>query len=134
MQMVSQLNNRNPAREQGYEMMQYIAGRITAVSGGTAVTQKIGTIPSGAIITGIHSRVVTAYSTAASMAVVIGASSATPNDMASVLNTAAGGTFVQMLATQSQPLTADLDVWAQITSGATAGDSYISVWFEKPLA
>lgn len=130
--MGTTLFTKTPAREAGYEMMQYICGRITAVAGGTAVTQKIGTLPAGAIVTGIHSRVVTAYATAAAMGVVLGASSATPNDMASVLNTAAGGTFVQMLATQAQPLTADLDVWAQITSGATAGDSFISVWFQKP--
>ena len=133
--MVTSLNTGVPAREAGYEMMQYISGRITAVAGGTAVTQRIGKIPQGAIITGIHSRVVTAYATAAAIGVVVGQSaSPSPNNMASVLNTAAGGTFIQMLATVAQPLTADLDVWAQITSGATAGDSYISVWFQKPLA
>jgi hypothetical protein len=131
--MVSQLNNRTPAREAGYEMMQYIAGRITAVSGGGAVVQKIGTLPAGALIQSINSRVVTAFGTAAAMGVTLG-QSGTFSDIASGLNTAAGGTTLQWLATVSQPLTADLDVWAQITSGATAGDSYISVWFEKPLA
>src|SRR5215475_8752886 len=131
--MVTRLNIGTPAREAGYEMMQYIAARITAVSGGTAVTQKVGTVPSGAVITGVHSRVVTAYATAAAVGISLG-QSGTFSDFASGLNTAAGGTIVQALATVSQPLTADLDVWAQISSGATAGDSYISVWFEKPVA
>lgn len=130
--MVTTLNRGTPAREAGYEMMQYICGRITAVSGGTAVQQKIGTLPAGSIVQGVQSRVVTAFATAAAMGITLG-QSGTYSDFASGLNTAAGGTFLQMLATVSQPLTADLDVWAQITSGATAGDSYISVWFEKPL-
>lgn len=129
--MVSQLNRGSVAREAGYEMMQYIMGRITA-SGGGAITTKIGTLPQGAVIQGINSRVVTAFATAASVGVVVGQSGTLPNDIASGLNTAAGGTFVQVLTNVAQPLTADLDVWAQITSGATAGDSYISVWYTKP--
>lgn len=129
--MVSQLNARTVARDAGYEMMQYITGRITAVSG--AITQKIGTLPQGAIIQGVNHRVVTAYATAAAMGIVVGQSGTLPADIASGLNTIAAS-FVMALTNVAQPLTADLDVWAQITSGATAGDSYISVWFSKPVA
>lgn len=131
--MVTSLNRGTPAREAGYEMMQYIAARLTATSGGAAITQKVGTLPAGAVVTGVHSRVVTAYATAAAMGISLG-QSGTFSDFASGLNTAAGGTRLEMLATVSQPLTADLDVWAQISSGATAGDSYISVWFQKPMS
>lgn len=129
--MVSQLNSNTTAREAGYEMMQYIAGRLTAVTAGTAVTTKIGTLPQGAIIQGINSRTVTAFATAAAMGITVGASGTTPNNIASGLTTIAGS-FVQALTNITQPLTADLDVWGQITSGASAGDQYISVWFTKP--
>ncbi len=130
--MVSQLNSNVPAREQGYEMMQYIMGRITTVTGGTAVTTRIGTLPQGAVIQGVNHRVVTAYATAAAMGITVGMSIAsTPNNIASGLNTIAAS-FVQALTNLTEPLTADVDVWAQITSGASAGDSYISVWYTKP--
>jgi|KBSSwiStaDraftv2_1062776.scaffolds.fasta_scaffold1613318_2 hypothetical protein len=129
--MVSQLNSNTTAREAGYEMMQYIAGRITTLAAGTAVTSKIGTLPIGAVIQGVNHRVVTAYATAAAMGVTVGGSGTTPNNIASGLNTIAAS-FVQALTNVTQPLTADLDVWAQITSGASAGDSMISVWFTKP--
>jgi|SRR5678815_1578357 hypothetical protein len=130
--MVSQLNSNTTAREAGYEMMQYIMGRVTAVTGGTAVTTKIGTLPIGAVIQGINTRVVTAYATAAAMGVTVGGSGTTPNNIASGLSTIAAS-FVQALTNVTQPLTADLDVWAQITSGASAGDQYISVWYTKPV-
>lgn len=130
--MVSQLNRNTVARDAGYEMMQYIAARLTA-GAGAAVTQRIGTLPQGSIIQGINSRVVTAFATAAAMGITIGASGTTPNNIASGISTIAGS-VIQALTNVTQPLTADLDVWGQITSGATAGDSYISVWFSKPIA
>lgn len=130
--MVTTLNSRTTARDIGYEMMQYITARITAGAGG-AIVQRVGTVPSGAIITGVHNRVVTAYATAAAINIGIG-QSANFSDLASGLASTAGGVLTQPLATIAQPLTADLDLWAQIGSGATAGDSYISVWFQKPLA
>lgn len=129
--MVTSLNTRSTAREAGYEMMQYITGRITATSG--AITQRLGTIPSGSLITGVHTRVATAVASAAAMAINIGQSGIF-SDLASGLSTAATGVLSQPSGTIANPLTADLEVWGQITSGATAGDAYISVWFQKPVA
>ena len=131
--MVTTLNSRTTARDAGYEFMQYIAARITATTGGGAIQQRVGTIPSGSLLVGVLNRTAVAYATAAAVNIGLG-QSGTFSDLASGLASTAGGVLTQPLATISQPLTADLDVWAQIGSGATAGDSYISVWFQKPIA
>ena len=57
--MVTSLNNRTPAREAGYEQIQYIAARLTLTAADTPVV-KVGTLPAGSIILGIIPRVATA--------------------------------------------------------------------------
>lgn len=130
--MVSQLNSATPARESGYEGVQYIAGRITAVAAGTSVAVKIGTIPAGAIITQINSRVATAITGGTPVLSMGTASGGT--QVQSVFAEAAGSEIVFPASSLTLPLAADTDIWANITGGATAGDAYVAVQYIKPIA
>lgn len=129
--MVTSLNSQVPAREAGYQMSAYVAGRITAVAAGTTINVKIGRLPAGAIITHIVSRVATAF-TGGTPALGLGTASAGTQIQATMAE-AAGSEIVFPAASLVLPLTADTDVWATISGGATAGDAYIVVFFAKPI-
>jgi len=130
--MVSQLNIRTPAREIGYEVAQYIAGSFSADPGGAAVNVKIGTIPAGAIITHIITRVQTAF-TGGTPALAYGTASGGSQVQTGVTVTA-GSTQIFPLAALTQPTTVDTDVWATLSGGATAGQAFTYVGFIKPVA
>jgi|SRR5262245_3563138 len=130
--MVTRLNTGTPAREAGYEMLQYIAGSITADTGGAVVNVKIGTVPSGAIITTIINRVATAI-TGGTPVLALGTSSGGTQVQGTLAETA-GSEQVFPLSTLTLPLTADTDVWAGISGTATAGTAYLTVFFIKPVA
>lgn len=130
--MVTTLNTDRPAREAGYQMVQYIAGRITAVAAGSTVNVKIGTLPQGAIIASIISRVATAF-TGGTPALGLGTASGGTQIQATMAE-AAGSEQVFPAASLVMPLTAPTDVWATMSGGATAGDAYIIVGFVKPVS
>src|SRR6266576_225939 len=130
--MVSQLNRGTPARDQGYEMIQYIAGSIVADAGGAAVNVKLGTIPAGAIILQANARVQTAI-TGGTPVLGLGTASG-GTQIQGVMSEAAGSEVVFPAAGIVLPLTADTDVWATLTGGATAGQAFIAVSFIKPVA
>ena len=130
--MVSQLNTGRPAREAGYEMVQYVAGSITADTGGAVVNVKIGSIPSGAVITQIMNRVATAI-TGGTPVLAVGTSSG-GTQIQGTLSESAGSEQVFPLSSLTLPLTADTDVWLGISGTATAGTAYVAVFFVKPVA
>jgi len=121
-------------------MVQYIAGRLTL--GGADAVQKIGTVPAGAVILSINSRVVTAVTGGTPVLAVGGANtgSAAPtfplaagNTLNVTMSEAAGSEILAPTANITMPLTADLDVYAGTSGGSTAGDAVIAVAFVKPL-
>lgn len=130
--MVSQLNNSNPARDAGFEMVQYIAARVT-VDGSTTFTKKIGTVPAGSIITDINSRITTAMTGAAAATFQLGTTS-TGTSLQSAMSEAAGSETVFPAATFPMPLASDTDIWANVTGTATAGEAIVAVRFIKPIA
>ena len=106
----------------------------------TRPTTKIGTIPAGAIVLAIYSRVATIVaggtpvlgigSVAAGGAVpAVGATGNVQGTMAE----AAGSEQVMPLAAFVQPLTQDTDFYVGTSGGATSGDVYVSIVFVKPL-
>lgn len=132
--MVSQLNRSATARDVGYEMVQYICGRLTLA--GADASARIGTLPAGAVITGIHSRVVTAV-TGGTPVLGVGTTSSLvggTGDIQATMAEAAGSETVFPASSFVMPLAADTAVWAGTSGGATAGDVIISVSFVKPLA
>ena len=130
--MVTSLNAGRPARAAGYEMLQYVAGSITADTGGASVNTKIGSIPSGAIITTIINRVSTAI-TGGTPVLSVGTASGGTQVQGTLAETA-GSEQVFPLSTLTLPLTADTDIWLNITGSATAGTAYVSVFFILPVA
>lgn len=133
--MATQLNRGTQAREAGYEMVQYLAARLTLTAADTPVV-KVGTLPAGAVITGINSRVATAV-TGGTPVLGIGTTSAlvgTSGDIQNVMAEAAGSETVFPLAAFVMPTTAAVDVYVGTSGGATAGDVYVTVQFVKPLA
>lgn len=129
--MATTLNNRMAAREAGYEMMQYIAGRIVATGAFATAAVKIGTLPAGAVITAISTRVVTAI-TGTTPTFNLG-TTVNATDIAAAIALTAGSINAVWGATPVLPLAADTDVWANIT-GTASGDAIIIVAFVKPLA
>jgi hypothetical protein len=130
--MVTSLNTDKPAREAGYEMLQYVAGRIQAIAAGSSVNVKIGRLPAGAVITAIHTKVATAI-TGGTPVLSVGTSSGGTQIQGTIAE-AAGSETLLPAAALVMPLTAETDVWVNITGGATAGDAYVIVLFAKPLA
>lgn len=134
--MVSSLNTGRPAREAGYEMVQYVGGRHTLTAADTPASTKIGTIPAGAIITAISTKVATAV-TGGTPVFGVGTTSATVGTNGTIQNVvaeAAGSELLTPLAALVMPLAADTDVYVGTTGGATAGDVYVFVQFIKPVA
>lgn len=133
--MTTSLNSQTPARESGYQNVQYIAGRLV-LTGADTPKVKIGTVPAGAIITGMHTRVVTAV-TGGTPVLGFGTTSALvggTGNLNAVLAEAAGSETVVPSATVAQPLAADTEVWLGTSGGATAGDVIGIVAFVKPLS
>lgn len=129
--MVTSLNNQNPAREAGYEMVQYLAGRVALTGADRNV--KLGTLPAGSIILGIASRVATAI-TGGTPALGVGNVSG-GNQFSGALTVTAGSQLIPPATTTGGPLAIDTDVYfGTAAGGATAGDAYAAVLFIKPLA
>lgn len=131
--MVTSLNNQRSARDIGYQMSQYIAARITA-SGAVTVSTKVGTIPAGAVITQVNTRIVTPFAGGTPL-LTLGqlGDSGLDNLVAAINELTAGGEVLQPLSNITQPLTADTEFWAQVTGTATAGDAYVAISYIKPL-
>jgi hypothetical protein len=137
--MVTTLNSRTPAREAGYEMLQYIAARLTLTAADTPVV-KVGTLPAGSVIVGIASRVATAVTGGTPVLGVgsVAAGGAVPavggtGNVQTTMAEAAGSELVFPLAALTLPFTVDTDIYVGTSGGATAGDVYIMVLFAKPL-
>jgi hypothetical protein len=132
--MVTTLNQGTPARESGYEGVQYICGRVTAASV-AAMNVKLGTLPAGCIPVAIHNRVITAFAGGTPLLTVGSNGPATYDNLNATMLEAAGSELLQSLATFTAPLAVDTDIYARLSGGpVTAGDAVISVWFIKPLA
>lgn len=134
--MPGNLFTNTPARDSGYNMMQYISGRNTITADATPAT-KIGTVPAGAVIVGISSKVVTAV-TGGTPAFGIGTSLTTVGTAGTIVTAmaeAAGSEWLLPLASVVMPLAADTDVYiGALTGGGTAGDVIITVFFVKPAS
>jgi hypothetical protein len=131
--MVTSLNSNVPAREAGYEMAQYISKRIAA-DGSVNTAVRVGTIPIGSMITQIFSKVTTAFIGGTPLLTLGQFGDAGLDNLVVAMAETAGSEVVQALTTITQPLTADLDVWANIGGTATAGEAYIAIEFIKPIA
>jgi hypothetical protein len=132
--MVTTLNQSTPARESGYEGVQYICARVTATSV-AAMNVKIGTLPAGSVIVAIFNRVITAFAGGTPLLTVGSNGPATYDNLNATMLEAAGSELLQSLATFPAPLAVDTDIFARLSGGpVTAGDAVIAIWFIKPLA
>ena len=131
--MVSQLNVRTPARDASYEMAQYIAARVTANAAGTAVLQKIGTLPAGAVVHGIHNSVQTAFAGGTPL-LTFGVTGTAYSDLQATVSEATANEFLQAAPAFVMPVASDTDVYANLTGSATAGAAICAVMFYKPIA
>lgn len=132
--MVSTLLQNKPAREAGYEMMQYIAARIQASPLGTdPVTVKIGSVPAGGLIVAVSSKVATAI-TGGTPVLSIG-STGDPglDNLVAAMAETAGSEWLLPLATIVQPLAVETEFFVSIAGAATAGDAYVAIFFIKPV-
>ena len=131
--MVANLMTNTPARDPFNNAVISIAGRITAVSGGGATQSvKIGTIPAGALILGVNTNVETAI-TPGTATLNVGTTAA-GTDIAAGIALTAGTVVTPAAAALANPLTADTQVWANITGTPTAGDAFVTVQFIKPVS
>jgi hypothetical protein len=138
--MVATLFKGTPAREAGYEMIQYIAARHTLTGTDLPVT-KVGTIPAGAVLLAIISRVAVAVTGGTPVLGMgsVAAGGAVPavggtGNVVIVMAEAAGSEIVFPLAALVNPPTTDLDIYIGTSGGATAGDVYVAILFMKPVA
>ena len=122
--MVTALNRQIPARETGFEMAQFICGRVAALPSGAEVMASIGKLPVGAVLIGIASRVVTAFN---------GAVDVDSENLVAVLATTAGSQIVMPAADSGGPLDSDTEFYVTVSGGATAGLAYVSVLYYKPV-
>lgn len=135
--MVTSLNSNNPAREAGYEMAQYIAKRIAPDGITSNASARVGTIPSGSMITQIFSKVTVAFAGGTPLLTLGQFGDSGLDNLVLAMSEAAGSEVVQALTNITQPLTADLDVWVNLNGGAgtvTAGEAYVAIEFIKPVA
>lgn len=131
--MVANLMTNTPARDPFTNAVISIAGRITAAAGGPAtLSVKIGTIPAGALILGINTNVETAL-VGTTPTFNVGTTAA-GTDIAAGIALTAGTVTTPVLAALTNPVTADTDVYVNITGTPTAGDAYVSVQFIKPVS
>ena len=138
--MPGNLFTNTPARDAFNNGTQAIIGRHTLTGADTPASTKIGTIPAGAMILGISSRVVTAvtggtpvlgisYVATGGTAPAVG----TSGNLQNVMAEAAGSELVFPLAAAVLPPTTDIDIYVGTTGAATAGDVIVVVLFVKPL-
>ena len=137
--MVQNLMTNTPPRDAFSNAVQAINARHT-LSAADAPTTKIGTIPAGAIVLGIFSRVATAVSGGTPVLGIgsVAAGGAVPavgatGNIQGTMAEAAGSEQVMPSATIAQPLANDTDFYVGTSGGATAGDVYVSILFVKPL-
>jgi|KBSMisStaDraftv2_1062788.scaffolds.fasta_scaffold94485_2 hypothetical protein len=131
--MVANLMTNTPARDAFNNAVQSIAGRITAGAGGPAtLSVQIGTLPAGALILGINTNVETAL-VGTTPTFNVG-TTATGTDIAAGIALTAGTVVTPAAAALANPLTADTQVWANITGTPTAGDAFVTVQFIKPVS
>jgi hypothetical protein len=131
--MVANLMTNTPARDAFNNCVQSIAGRITAVSGGPATQSvQIGTLPAGALILGINTNVETAL-VGTTPTFNVGTTAA-GTDIAAGIALTAGTVTTPAAAALTNPVTADTDVYVNITGTPTAGDAYVTVQFIKPVS
>ena len=130
--MVANLMTNTPARDAFNNCVQSVNGRITAGAGGPAtLSVQIGTLPAGALILGINTNVETAL-VGTTPTFNVGTTAA-GTDIAAGIALTAGTVVTPAAAALANPLTADTQVWANITGTPTAGDAYVSVQFIKPV-
>lgn len=122
--MVTSLNRQVPARELGFEMVQFICGRIAASPSGAEVTALIGKLPVGAVINAIASRVVTAIN---------GGVDVDTENLVANLAATAGSQLVMPDPASGGPLPSDTEFYATITGGATVGVAYVAVLYYIPI-
>lgn len=122
--MVTALNRQIPARELGFEMAQFICGRVAAVPSGANVMASIGKLPVGAVLVGIASRVVTAFN---------GAVDVDSGNLVADLATAAGSQLVMPAADSGGPLDSDTEFYVTVSGGATVGSAVVAVLYYKPI-
>ena len=139
--MVANLMTNTPARDAFNNAVQAITGRVTLTAADTPVV-KIGTIPAGAFILVIASRIVTLFAGGTPVLGIgsVAAGGTTPavggtgNVVIAMAETAVGGELVQALGTLAMPFTVDTDIYAGTSGAATSGDAIITVLFVKPLS
>lgn len=117
------------ARDLGTTVVQYVCARLTLA--GADGNVKVGTIPAGAMITSVTTKVVTAFSGGVPVFNVGTASGGA--QVAAAIAITAGSLNTVPIAALVMPLAANTDIWAGTTGSATAGDAIIAVMFIKPL-
>jgi hypothetical protein len=131
--MVANLMTNTPARDAFNNCVQSVNGRITAGAGGPAtLSVQIGTLPAGALILGINTNVETAL-VGTTPTFNVGTTAA-GTDIAAGIALTAGTVVTPAAAALANPLTADTQVWANITGTPTAGDAFVTVQFIKPVS
>jgi hypothetical protein len=138
--MVTSLNQGKPAREAGYEMIQYISTRLVMSGTANLPVLKVGTISAGSVVIGISNTVVTVIaggtpvlglgSVAAGGTVPAVGGSGNVNI---VMSEAVGSEWIMPLASQAV-LTVDTDFYVGTSGGATSGDTIVAIYFIKPVA
>lgn len=130
--MVTSLNQKVPATDFGYSVaVQALQGRITAGAGGPAtLSQKIGSLPAGATILTVATKVATAI-VGTTPTLNLGTTAA-GTDIAAGIAITAGSLVTPPAAGLVMPLAANTDVWANITGTPTAGDVVAIITFVKP--
>ena len=131
--MVTSLLNQKPARESGYQEVQYIATRIQAVAGGTTVLRTVGVLPAGCLVAFVLSKVATAFNGGTPNLTLGTRTDPGNDDFVAAMAETAGSELLQPLGTFAQPLAVDTEIVASIAGGATAGDAYVAIAFIKPL-
>ena len=138
--MVANLMTNTPARDPFNNSVVAIVGRVTLTAADTPVV-KIGTIPAGAMILSIASRVITAVTGGTPVLGIgsVAAGGAVPavggtGNVQTVLSEAAGSESVMPLAAAVLPPTTDIDIYIGTTGAATAGDAVVAVLYVKPLS
>jgi hypothetical protein len=140
--MVASLNQSTPARDTGYEGIQYICTTLTMGGVANLPVVKVGTIPAGAIVVAIYARISTAFAggtpvlgvSAVTAGGAVPAVGATSNVFQPITNTLGASTSNVPSATVIEPLAADTDFYVGTSGGATAGVAVVAIAFIKPLA
>ena len=127
--MPGNLMTNTPPRDIGYNVVQALVGRLTLA--GADGNVKIGTLPAGSVLLGIFSRVATAVTGGTPVLAI--ATTTSGSNIQGTLAEAAGSELVFPSAAVAQPFTADTDLYAVTSGGATAGDVVIVAIFVKPL-